>query len=250
MALREKLKWDGDVNARLATVQKSLKEISSGEAKDVTYYWHVGACVFYALETCLDDHREASINAAKNVVEAALLYFYGEWRERLPNRSGQSGHEVWRKDCLWYEEVHQSLPFAVAICDWSAMKRIAEYPPEDHLPAVDKARGETAWSWAIINFIRDGASPKVETYLQKAESDKAKRPQLLALVLRALIKNDAVEFEKTLLAYLAYYRKSEFKLQLTKLVSLDGTTLYHLGRKQGFRVELPENLADYVICFE
>jgi hypothetical protein len=86
--------------------------------------------------------------------------------------------------------------------------------------------------------------------MAKAEADKAKRPKLLCPVLRALIDKDTALFEKSLLAYLTYYRKHEFKLIVDKVVSLEGTTLFHLGRRQGFNVALPENVADHVIQFE
>ena len=81
----------------------------------------------------------------------------------------------------------------------------------------------------------------------KAETDKPKRLKLLCPVLRALLDSDATQFEKSLLAYLTYYRKSEFKRELEKVVALDGTTLYHLGRRQGFQVTLPEAVADHII---
>lgn len=141
----------------------------------------------------------------------------------------------------------ESLPWACALSDWEAVRRIGEYPPEDRLPEAAKARGETAWGWALISFLRGDSRKRVEGFMINAEADKAKRPKLLCPVLRALIDNDAVGFEETLLAYLAYYRKREFKLDLEKLLALDGTTLYHLGRKQGFDVQLPESVVDHVI---
>jgi hypothetical protein len=255
MTLREKLNWygdhlKGDLVSHKHRFEKAQTEIASGKAQKVTYYWFVTDAVRFATETILEEDNEASKNTAKLVVDAALLYFYGDWRNQLKNHEGKTGHEAWRSTCLWYCEVHRSFPFAGALSDWSAMKQIAEYPPEEKLPAVDKAKGETAWSWAIINFIRGEPETKVERFLKKADADKAKRPKLLAPVLRALMKNDAVEFEKTLLAYLAYFRKSEFKRDPLKIFALDGTTLYHLGRKQGFNISLPENVADHVIRFE
>src|ERR1035437_895506 len=186
MTLREKLKWNGDITFHKQAVGKFQLEIACGKAQQVTYYWFVGETVDYAVETYLHGDVLASKSAAKLVVKAALQYFYGEWRFLLKTQSGESGHEVWRLVCLWYDEVHQSLPFAGALSDWESMKRIAEYPPEDKLPAVDKARGETAWSWAIINFLRGESAEKVERFLKKAEDDKAKRPKLLCPVLRAM----------------------------------------------------------------
>jgi hypothetical protein len=64
------------------------------------------------------------------------------------------------------------------------------------------------------------------------------------------MEKDEAQFNKTFLAYLAYYRKSEFKLSVDKVMSLAGTTLYHLGRTKGFKVTLPENVADHILRFE
>jgi hypothetical protein len=250
MTLREKIKWNGNTASRLKDVQESQVKITAGEAKEPTYYFFVGKTVFYAIEAYLDENKETSIGAAKLVIDATLLFFYGNWREKLPNRDGKTGQEEWKTECLWYDEVHRSLPFAAALSDWNAVKQIAEYPP-DLQPSQAQSRGESAWGWALITFLRGESREKVEMFLKKAEGlEKAKRPKLLCPVLRALMNNDAGQFKKTLLAYLAYYRKSEFKLLLTKLVSLEGTTLYHLGRKQGFNVKLPENVADHIIRFE
>lgn len=37
---------------------------------------------------------------------------------------------------------------------------------------------------------------------------------------------------------------------IDKAIALDGTTLYHLGRKVGLMVELPDNVANHVVRFE
>jgi hypothetical protein len=144
----------------------------------------------------------------------------------------------------------QSLPWACALGDWEDVRRIAEYPPENRFPEAAKAGGETAWGWALAMFLRGQPRKKVEHFLVKAETEQAKRPKLLCPVLRALLDKDAAQFEEALLAYLAYYRKSEFKRDLDKLLALDGTTLYHLGRRQGFDIPLPENVVHHVICFD
>jgi len=247
MTLREKLKWNGNIAFHQQTVEKTQAEIASGRAQECTYYWFVGESTLYAIETYLDGITNASQDKAHLVVQAALQFFYGDWRNHLKTHKGESGHEAWRSVCLWYEQLMESLPFAAALSDWNAVARIAAYPTNDKLPEPDKAIGEPAWGWSLITFLRNEPCGKVEGFLKKAEDDRAKRPKMLCPVLRALMINDSVQFEKTLLAYLAYYRKSEFKNELMKLVALDGTMLYHLGRKQGFNVKLPENVADHVI---
>lgn len=249
MTLKEKLKWEGQLVTRLRDLNADQAKILSGKAQRVNYYFFVGTSVWYAVEVYVEGDAKNAKSAAEIVVKAALDYFYGKWRDIQSTSDGKTGGEAWKPYCLWYDEVMQSLPFATALSDWNAMKRIAEYPPEDKLPEAAKAKGETAWGWALIYFLRGESKGKVEEFLAKAENDKAKRPKLLCPILRALLNNDAAQFEKTLLTYLVYYRKSEFKAVVNKILSFDGTTLYHLGRKQGFKVELPENVADHVIRF-
>ena len=256
MTLREKFNWygdhlKGDLASHKRRVQKVQAEIAAGQVtQECVYYWFVTDAVRFAVETILEENSEDSKKTAKLVVEAALLFFYGEWRSKLKTDDGEAGHEAWRAFCLWYEELMESLPFATALSDWEAVSRIAAYPSDNKLPMPANAKGETAWGWALITFLRNSPNDKVEFFLKKAEGDKAKRPKLLAPVLRALMSNNAAEYEITLLAYLAYFRKSEFKRDPLKIFAFDGTTLYHLGRKQGFNVLLPEKVADHVIRFE
>lgn len=250
MTLKEKLNWTDQLVVREASIHKERALIDSGKAERTTYYFHVGSAVFYAIEVYVVHGGEKARKPCQMVVDAVLAYFYGDWRSAQATPDGKTGHEAWKPYCLWYDEVQQSLPFAAALSDWKAMKRIAEYPPENKLPEAAKARGEAAWGWALVGFLRGQPRSRVEEFLKKAEDDQAKRPKFLVPVLRALLDNDGDQFSRTLAAYLAYYRKSEFKHQLGKLVTLEGTTMYHLGRKQGFEVELPENVSDHVLRFK
>lgn len=248
--LKEKLKWIGAIANQLESVKRKQREIASGNAPEVTYYWFVKEAHYYACECYIEGEAQKSKEAAKLVVQAALEYFYGIWRKQLPTPDGTVGHDEWKPFCLWYEEVMSSLPWACALDDREAVHRIAEYPPENKLPEATKAKGETAWGWALITYLRSQTRKQAEHFLVKAETDKAKRPKLLCPVLQALLDNNGSQFEKTFLAYMAHYRRSEFKRVLDKVLALDGTTLYHLGRKQGFNIQLPENLADHIIRFE
>ena len=249
MTFREKLHWEGFMANRLESVRDMQREIGAGTAKEGTYYFFLGATCRYAIESYINGNPHETKEAGKLVVQAVLDYFYGDWRERLPAPDGTMGHEGWKPFCLWYEEVMRSLPWACALGDWEAVRRIAEYPPENKFPEAARAAGETAWAWALVAFLRGKPRKEVERFLVKAETHKAKRPKLLAPVLRALLNDDAAEFNETLLTYLAYYRKSEFKRELEKLLTLDGTTLFHLGRKHGFNVQMPDDVADHVIRF-
>ena len=245
--IRDKSNWTQSSSDHLPSIRRMQSAIASGTATQHDYYFFPGAALCSAINCYLEGDPQKTKEAARLVVRATLEYFYGDWRKTLPTPDGKVGHEEWKPYCLWYDEVQRSLPFAAALSDWEAMLKIAGYPSDNSFPEAYKVNGGSAYVRALICFLRGDPPQNVENYLSKAETAKARRPVLLCPVLRALLDNDSAQFEKTLLGYLAYYRKSEFKLELTKLVSLDGTTLYHLGRKQGFEVELPENVADHVI---
>jgi hypothetical protein len=241
---------DSAVEVYLSCAQDIQKAIADKSAGDADYYFNVSNWSRVATGRWTERRDKESQESALSCVHAVLDYFYGEWREQIASPDGLRGIDAWKPYCLWYEQVQRSLPFASALSDWEAVKKIAAYPPEDKLPEAAKAKGETAWGWALITYLRGEPRQKVEAFLAKAEGEKAKRPKLLAPVLRALMDEDAKKFAETLLAYLAYYRKSEFKTELDKAIALDGTTLYHLGRKLGFKVELLEAVANHVVRFE
>jgi hypothetical protein len=250
VTLKEKLKWEGAIATRLESVERNKLEIASGVAQKPTYYLFTGATFRFAVECYVEGEAQKSKDAAKLVIYAVLEFFYGNWRKTQPTPDGKVGQEEWKPFCLWFEEVMESLPWACALGDWESVRKIAEYPPENRWPEANKARGESAWTWALVTYLRGQPRKQVEHFLVRAETHKAKRPKLLCPVLRALLDNDAGQFEKTLLAYMTYYLKSEFKRDVDKILALDGTTLYHLGRKQGFNVQLPENMADHIIRFQ
>lgn len=232
------------------TAEEIEEMIEKRLASDTDYYWLVSKWARVAIGAWARGLNGETIAAARKCVNAVLDYFYGPWREVLTTANGLSGDIVWRQRCLWYDEVQRTLPFAAAVSDWAAMTRIANYPPEDRLPEAAKARGETAWGWALITFIRGEGREKIEAFLAKAEDDKAKRPKLLAQVLRGLISHDELEYAQALVRYLEYFSKHEFRTELDKAVALDGTTLYHLGRKAGFIVNLPKSVENYVVRFD
>lgn len=250
MSLKPRISSTIPVESVLSGAEKITALKKNGTAQKSDYYWVVSDWARAAIGCWAEGRDEESEKYSRDCVLAVLDYFYGKWRNILPTRDGKMGDKNWRQDCLWYEEVQCSLPFASALSDWEAVKKIAAYPPEDRLPEAARAKGETAWGWALITYLRGEPRKKVEAFLAKAEGEKAKRPKLLAPVLRALMDEDAKKFSETLLAYLAYYRKSEFKTELDKAIALDGTTLYHLGRKLGFKVELPEAVANHVVRFD
>jgi hypothetical protein len=208
---------------------------------------HTGCASYYARAAYLEGDNTLTRQVGSAVVQTTIRYFYVLWRTKQLTPNGKADPDYWRKSCLWFEVVADSIPWACALDDWEAVRKIAEYPLDEAFPEARKAKGETAWLRALICYLRDEPRANVEAYLAKAENDKAKRPKLLVPVLRALLDKDESAYRRALLAYLEYYRKSEFKLILDKVLALDGTTLYHLGRRLGFTVELPANVADHVI---
>ena len=50
MTLKEKWKWEGQLEARLKTVHETEAVVAAGKAQKVTYYWFVGEASSYATE--------------------------------------------------------------------------------------------------------------------------------------------------------------------------------------------------------
>jgi len=247
MTLKEKLKWKGALTSIFDGIKEKQHDIASGKATALTYSFLLSHTVAHAIECYVEGDLQKSKDAAKLVVNAALEYCYGQWQKRLPTPDGKVGHEAWKHEFAWYPEAIEPLPWACALGDWEAVRKIAEYPPEDRFPEASRAGGETAWAWALVMFLRGRPRKEVEQFLARAEGHKAKRPKLLGPVLKALLDTNQREFNGALSAYLVYYRKREFKLELNKLLAFDATVLWHLGLKAGFQIELTDSASDHII---
>ena len=197
MSIKKRIKWEGNSSSWLRYLEDYETEIATGRAQRVTYYWSVSKAQYYATECYIAGERQKAQEAARLVVEAVLRYFYGDWRKRLPTPEGTVGQDEWNPFCLWYEELMRSLPWACALGDWDAVRRMSQYPPENKLPEAAKARGETAWGWALVALLRGRERDLIEHFLVRAESDKAKRPKLLCPVLRALLGSHADVLRKS-----------------------------------------------------
>ena len=173
--------------------------INEGIATQSDYYWLVSKWARTAIGRWCQMRDPEAVAAAKKCVQAVLDYFYGDWRERLITMDGQKGETAWRKECLWLEEVQRSLPFASALSNWEAVKRIAAYPPEDMFPEAAKAKGEGAWGRAVLSYLRGEPRNKIEAFIAKAESKKTKRLILLGPVLRTLMDQHERKFADALL---------------------------------------------------
>lgn len=152
---KNRVKVGEDYKVFLSISVKIEGYIQNGTADKAQYYWQVSNWARVAIGTWAEGLDEDCKTAGRKCVAAVLQYFYGPWRECLIAEKGLKGHEVWQHYCLWFEEVQCSLPFASALSDWEAVKQIAAYPPEDkQLPQAAEAKGETAWGWALITYLR------------------------------------------------------------------------------------------------
>ena len=247
MTLVQKAGWTRSSDEHLSGLRKTEQVIASGQGEKFDYYTLPGIAFCYAMCAYVEGDYKKAVSASELLVSSTLEYFYGDWRRKLAAPSGRVDPDEWRRTCLWFEVVAESLPWAAALGDWKAVRKIAEYPIDEAFPEAWKAKGETAWTRALVCFLRNEPRKNVEAYLMKAEAGNAKRPKLLVPILKAMLDNEEGSFENAFYQYLEFYRKREFKVELDKLVSLEGTTLYHIGRNRGFEIDLPANTADHII---
>lgn len=246
MTIKEKYQWRSQRDSLLDSVITAQRSIRDGSATSDDYYFFVGTAVCYAIELYIDGDLPSARSAAKIVMEAILEYFYGEWRFQIPTDDGIVDANYWRKESLWFDEVMKTLPFALALNDWAAVQKIAEYPPEDSFPEAGLAKGEAALGWALVYHLR-AQTREASEFLAEAEKREEERLQLLCRVLKAIIQQDAQAFSNSFLLYMKFYKENEIEMKLTKLISVYGTIMYHLGHRQGFFVQLPVQWADHVI---
>lgn len=178
MTYAQELGWTRSSSEWLPGLKSDQAAVASGRGLKFDYYSFPRGAFCYATSCYLEGNIKGSAKAARLVVNATLEYFYGDWRKRLPAPSGKADPEEWRKCCLWHEVVVESLPWACALRDWKAVKRIAVYPIDDSFPEAARVRGETAWTRALICFLRGEPRVNVESFLAKAEQHKSQRPKI------------------------------------------------------------------------
>lgn len=198
---------------------------------------------------CDGDRSEATQYAAE-CVEHAVEYFFGNWRKTIPTDKKTVDAEWWKVHAGWLSVFSEALCWASTLGDWNSVRRLAEYPTKDIKAGVHGTREEGAAYFALACFLRAEPQAVYEHCFQIIQRGGGQKPKLLADIIRSLQAKDGSAFQKGLDAYLRYFVKREFdKANISKLLSLDGTTLVNIGRREGLKFRVLPEAEDHLIEF-
>lgn len=171
----------------------------------------------------------------RRCVDAALLYFYGAWRDEF-------GRTRARADLHWSDYYREALTTAASFGNWQAVNELLQWPGAD-LPfdegTDDRTNEDNAYQIWLASRLR--GEPPETCALQRASIERGprRRPKMLLAAADALLSGDHVAFTHALQQYLKQYRKLELRLNRVDLgVAADANTLWHLARHRGLR-DLP-----------
>jgi hypothetical protein len=185
---------------------------------------------------------------AARAIAHCLEYFYGTWRAQFRTDEGTYDPNWWRRNISWMTHLHEAFCWASSLGDWTSLRRLAEYPARDSKPGIDGTREDAAAYLALACLLRDEPLAQYEHCFGIIEKGKKQKPKLVARVIRELQAKNGGAFQDSLEAYLRYFRKSEFKKSaLDKLLCFDGTTLLHIGEREGLNFKVPPEIEDHII---
>jgi hypothetical protein len=210
----------------------------------------LGALGYTMEHQILQDWREAG----RNLVAAALQYFFGPWRDRFVWLGEVINRDQARAKLPWISYFRDALTIALSLSDWKSADRLLEWPgPDlnDDEGFDDRTAEDNAYQIWLAMRLRGETGSQVDTRRDLIARRSRERPRLLALAADALFAGEHDQLAKTLVDYLKYYRKREIDLRpkrngrpVRNGVCLDGTAIWHLARRRGLaEIKLPEELS-------
>lgn len=184
--------------------------------------------------------------AGRRVVMAAIHYFFGDWRKReftwLSYRLNEASARTFLE---WTSLYRPGIAKAAIFEQWSDFDQLLTWPGDDlselHEDGTvdDRHREDLSYQiWLAARLLgKDSAS--VAHHRTRIERGARKRPKLQLAVADALLGGDEKGFERDMVKYLTYYRKTEFRPnRIDFLIADDANVLWHVARRRGLALPL------------
>ena len=191
--------------------------------------------------------EEAARVYGKEFLQEAEGFFFGDWRNIYLTEDKRTDPKWWMEHLDWIRIFEHVLVWAAVLGEWDYLKRVGGYP-EPSIPACGYKEQERNLYLAIGALLSGASAGELSVRLDLAGAGRAKTCKLIVAALRACVSRDTSALNKTLLAYLKHYKKSEFpKQSMTKKVSIEGTFIVHWAEKEGIKVEVPSDFTDHIV---
>lgn len=191
---------------------------------------------------------------AAHTVEAAEDYFFGPWQDEVPSGNYHDrppDRSYWRTCLNWGAEYPEAVLWAACLGRWEAVARLSEFVTGE-LYESTPVKPPMSWPWLIVlaSVLRGEGIEGASHYAQIIRDGSRKREKLLLGLLDAILTGDDQELAEASWTYFAYYKKSESRSEdnMSK-VAIDGSTLFHYGKRVGHNVPVPEHVRMHIVEF-
>lgn len=194
-----------------------------------------------------DDHAQAR-HWAERAVASAEQYFFGDWRTRVRTDEGRVDPEWWHGRESWLHDFRGALCWATVLGRWDDVRRLATYP--DDRRAEEDLDAKPALRRLVIDTARYLRGEKVRGAAEacaKLDGADWRGTDALAAALDAIIAKHEARAQASLGEFFLRRHKRKNSKDVTDTISLDGTTMLNLARREGLSIELPAKVQHYYI---
>jgi hypothetical protein len=247
------LGWDPEamvmcIKEKIESLNKALQGTKDVQLIEIFKHDTVSKSNFIAIRYYLVDNKKGAENYAHPLLDYAIEYFFGQWRNEVPY-DGKIGVHYWKRS-LWVDEFREAILWGSCLGEWEKVKCIAQYPDDDCYTGTTAIyTGEIqAWYLVLAAVLRGDTLDTVSKYCKVIETGKKKREKLLLKVLRPLLKGDMDIANQEFAVYLKYYKRFEFPKKLVpETLAIDGTFLINYARYLGYELQYPAEYEDHIV---
>jgi hypothetical protein len=252
----------------LMRVEDVREQLSRLEAQDFSYSevtnldWYIPSSVTKGVDWAVCGYLLSDEAVLRKGAAVALHFanehFFGSWRStyRVEGKLCWTSEAEARKELDWMEPFRQAATACAVVGSWEELKKLSGYLTSGPLPPDKGGYGQLGpddevYYKEMARLIggKPGRLKPGDPFKGKRVTDREK---LLREAIHALRRKDRDTFDRVLVSYLEHFvaKECDHELLFDREFCLDGTLLYHLGRRRmGDEVgsAIPERLRRWVV---
>lgn len=185
----------------------------------------------------------------KDMREATLDYFFGDWRDKAWTSEGKFNRKKCRKQLDWTDPFREGCLANVLARSEGGLSKLCTYIGDDLAADEgfwDRTKDDCLGFAVLAKFIASGSLDSSEA--TRLARSRRKRPKLFLDVLRAIENGDAAAFRTSMESYMRQYMTVEIEADTLMVASVDGSFLWGLAEMRLPAVDqLDEDLMELVI---
>lgn len=201
-----------------------------------------------AVGCALEDDLESARRHAETSVQQTLEFFFGRWRS-VPQAGTQFRGESQLRLLPYAGEYLRAVRMAGLVQDWESARRLSEYP---NRKLCREFEGDTleqnAYVYLLCSFILGDFHIEQENRdVVFVRSRRNKQYKLLVQLAMDVSKRDDEAFNRDLREYLQYFKKRQFREDIPRMLSQDGTFWINCARHCGMSPQWQSEYDDFLV---